>query len=398
MPSKPFIPSLSWLLAIAIPLLMAGCGKGDGPAPQDASASPPTVEVMAAVMKPIDQLVSFVGRVVAVDKVELRARVRGFLKERRFQEGQEVTIGEVLFLIEPDQYKAIVEQREADLAKAKAEQQNTEAQLARGRELIKAKNIAQAKVDELQAADSIALASIQQAQAALNAAKLDLSYTQVVAPVAGRIGMAGYTVGNLVGPESNPLATIVSRDPIYVQFPLTQRELLEARREIKAKGGDPQDTVVQARLSDGTLYDHTGRLDFIDVTTNQTTDSVTLRADLPNPDGILVDGQFVGVVLQAGTPETAILIPQSALQVDQQGIFVLIVDAEQKAQIRRIKTGADQGFNVAVTEGLKGGELVITDGVQKVRPGQVVSAAPPQSVEPEATLPPVTDAAGGKSE
>ncbi len=398
MSCKSVIRFLSRLLAVAIPLLIVGCSKGDGPALQDASAPPPTVEVMAAVMKPIDQLVSFVGRVVAVDKVELRARVRGFLKERRFQEGQEVTVGEVLFLIEPDQYEAIVEQREADLAKAKADQQNTAAQLARGRELIKAKNIAQAKVDELQAADSIALASIEQAQAALNAAKLDLSYTQVVAPVAGRIGLVGYTVGNLVGPESNPLATIVSRDPIYVQFPLTQRELLEARREIKAKGGDPKDVVVQARLSDGTLYDQTGRLDFIDVTTNQTTDSVTLRADLPNPDGILVDGQFVGVVLQAGTPETAILIPQSALQVDQQGIFVLIVDAEQKAQIRRIKTGADQGFNVAVTEGLKEGELVITGGVQKVRPGQVVSAAPPQPVEPEAALPPATDAAGGNSE
>jgi membrane fusion protein (multidrug efflux system) len=216
--------------------------------------------------------------------------------------------------------------------------------------------------------------------------------------VAGRIGLAGYTVGNLVGPASNPLATIVSRDPIYVQFPLTQRELLQARREIKDKGGDPKDVVVHARLPDGTLYDKPGRLDFIDVTTNQATDSVTLRADLPNPDGVLVDGQFVGVVLEAGTPEMAILIPQSALQVDQQGVFVLIVDAEQKAQIRRIKKGADQGFNVAVDEGLKEGELVITDGVQKVKPGQVVSAAPPQTVEPAAAVPPATDAAGGKSE
>ena len=396
MSNKPFIRYPFWLLAI--PLLVAGCGKEDGSAPQDASASPPTVEVVAAVMKPIEQQATFVGRVVAVDKVELRARVRGFLWERRFEEGQEVTTGEVLFLIEPDQYQSTVEQREADLAKAKADQQNTAAQLARGRELIKAKNIAQAKVDELQAADSIALASIQQAQAALDAAKLDLGYTRVVAPVAGRIGLAGYTVGNLVGPESKPLATIVSRDPIYVQFPLTQRELLEARREIKVKGGDPKDTVVQVRLSDGTLYDHTGRLDFIDVTTNQATDSVTLRADLPNPDGTLLDGQFVGVVLQAGTPETGILIPQSALQVDQQGIYVLIVDAEQKAQIRRIQTGANQGFNVAVTEGLKEGELVITDGVQKVKPGQVVSAAPPQSLEPAAAVPLATDAAGGKSE
>jgi len=395
-PSRCGLAAVPVLVLAAVLTQLAGCGAEAPQAP--AAAPPPAVVAVAAKSAPINEQSEFVGRVVAVDKVELRARVQGFLKERLFDEGQEVTVGEVLFMIEPDQYEAIVQQREADLTKAKADQENTIAQLNRGKELVKDKNIAQAKVDELQAADSIALASIEQAKAALDAAKLDLGYTQVVAPVAGRIGLAGYTVGNLVGPTSNPLATIVSRDPIYLQFPLTQRELLQARREIKDKGGDPKDVVVHARLPDGTLYDKPGRLDFIDVTTNQATDSVTLRADLPNPDGVLVDGQFVGVVLEAGTPEMAILIPQSALQVDQQGVFVLIVDAEQKAQIRRIKKGADQGFNVAVDEGLKEGELVITDGVQKVKPGQVVSAAPPQTVEPAAAVPPATDAAGGKSE
>ena len=236
-------------------------------------------------------------------------------------------------------------------------------------------------MDKLRAAQSVAKASIEQAKAALAAAELDLGYTQIKAPVAGRVGLAQYTVGNLVGPESGPLATLVSADPIYVQFPLTQREVLEARRDIKAKGGDPKDVVVSARLPDGSLYDHTGHINFIDVTTDQGTDSVTLRAELANPEGILVDGQFVGVVVQAGEPESAIVIPQSALQVDQQGVFVLIVDAEGKAQIRRIQTGAQQGAKVAVTEGLAEGDLVITQGVQKVRPGQPVTASPPQSVE-----------------
>jgi membrane fusion protein (multidrug efflux system) len=367
-------------LLLAAAVTLTGCGEQ--PDATDANtAPPPSVVAIAAKNEPIEEQALFVGRVVAVNRVELRARVPGFLKERRFTEGEEAQADEVLFVIEPDQYQAIVEQRKADVAKAVAEDQNAQAQLARGEELLKSKNISAAEVDKLRAAQSVAKASIEQAKAALAAAELDLGYTQIKAPVAGRVGLAQYTVGNLVGPESGPLATLVSADPIYVQFPLTQREVLEARRDIKAKGGDPKDVVVSARLPDGSLYDHTGRINFIDVTTDQGTDSVTLRAELANPEGILVDGQFVGVVVQAGEPESAIVIPQSALQVDQQGVFVLIVDAEGKAQIRRIQTGAQQGPKVAVTEGLAEGDLVITQGVQKVRPGQPVTASPPQSVE-----------------
>ena len=366
------------LLKVSTLLLLAGCTDKSDPEAGRQAAPPPSVIAVRATSGSIEDQSEFVGRVVAVDKVELRARVQGFLKKRSFTEGQEVKVGDVLFEIEPDQYEAIVEQREADLAKAKADQLNTAAQLKRGLELLKDKNIAQAKVDELQAADSIALASIEQAKAALNAAKLDLGYTRVTAPAAGRIGLAKYPVGNLVGPASEPLSTIVSRDPIYLQFPLTQRKLFEARQDIKAKGGDAKHVVVRARLPDGTLYDQPGRLNFIDVTTDQGTDSVTLRAELPNPDGTLVDGQFVGVVLQAGVPDTAILIPQSALQVDQQGTFVLIIDAEGKAQIRRVQIGAPKGPQVAVKSGLKEGELVISEGIQKVRPGQAVTATPPQ--------------------
>jgi len=369
-------------VVVVASLLLGSCGGK--PPPAAAVAPPASVVAVAAKSEAINDQSDFIGRVVAMDKVELRARVQGFLKRRAFTEGQEVEGGDLLFEIEPDQYMAIVTQREADLAKAKADQQNTAAQLKRGLELVKDKNIAQAKVDELQAADSISKASIEQAKAALEAAKLDLSYTRVLAPVAGRIGLAGYTVGNLVGPASKPLATIVSQDPVNVQFPLTQREVLEARRDIKEKGGNPQDVVVRAKLSDGSLYDQIGRLNFIDVTTDAGTDSVTLRAEIPNPDGILVDGQFVGVVLQAGTPESAIVVAQSALQVDQQGVYVLIIDAEGKAQIRRIQTGAPQGSNIAVTQGLKEGELVIVEGAQKVRPGQVVTATPPQSPKGEA--------------
>ncbi|MCG6859818.1 MAG: efflux RND transporter periplasmic adaptor subunit [Chromatiaceae bacterium] len=365
------------LLALLLPVLtvLTGCGNPQQPT-STREAPPPTVIVAKATSQPVETRARFVGRAVAVDKVELRARVQGFLKERKFTEGKQVEVGELLFVIEPDQYESIVEQREADVQKAVADEENASAQLRRGEELLKSKNIPQSKVDELQAAESIAKASISQAKASLTAAKLDLGYTQITAPVAGRIGLAKYTVGNLVGPDSDPLATIVSRDPIYVQFPLTQRELLQAKRRIKKQGGDAASMEVQARLPDDTIYDQKGQIDFVDVTTDPGTDTVTVRARFPNPDGTLVDGQYLGVVVQEGEPASAIVISQSALQVDQQGVFVLIVDKENKAQIRRIETGADQGADVVVTKGLAEGDLVITQGVQKVRPGQVVSATP----------------------
>ncbi|AGA90745.1 RND family efflux transporter, MFP subunit [Thioflavicoccus mobilis 8321] len=371
------VPSRWWLERLAIglilPLVMlSGC---DGGAPPPAAPPPPSVVAVAAKAQPIKKESQFVGRVRAIDRVELRARVEGFLKERSFTEGQQVAVGDVLFLIEPDQYAAVVAQRAADLEKARADSQNADAQLARALELLKKNNIARAKVDELEAAASVAKASIAQAEAALTAAELDLGYTRITAPVAGRIGLSQYTVGNLVGPSSGVLATIVSRDPINVEFPVTQRELLEARRAITAKGGDVRRILVRARLADDSLYGHPGHLDFVDVTTDQSTDSVTLRAQLPNPDGILVDGQYVGVVVEAAEAQEAILVPQSALQLDQEGTFVLVV-ADGKAQTRRVETGASRGNDIIVSSGLKEGDLVITEGIQKVRPGQAVSVAP----------------------
>lgn len=355
---------------------LGGCGKSDPPAPP---AAPPAVVAEAAKKELVEDEENFVGRVVAINKVELRARVEGFLKERYFTEGDRVKEDQVLFLIEPDQYQAIVEQRLADVASAQASELNASAQLKRGQELLASKNIAQSKVDELQAAESVAKANIQQAQAALNEAELNLGYTQIIAPVAGRIGLANFTVGNLVGPSAGPLATIVSQDPIFVQFPVTQRELLEARREIEDSGGNPKQVKVLVELPDGSQYEHSGRLDFVDVTTDQTTDSITLRAEIANPDGLLVDGQFVNLKLAMGNPDEAVVVPQSALQVDQQGIYVFIVDKDGKAQIRRIQTGPTKGAEVAVTQGLNEGELVIVEGIQKVRPGQAVKASPPQA-------------------
>lgn len=343
-----------------------------------ANAPPPSVIAMQAEIKPVEERHRFVGRVVAVDRVELRARVEGFLNEQRFVEGQQVEAGDVLFIIEPEQYEALVNQRKADLASAVANEKNTRAQLRRGEELLKTKAIPESEVDKLRANEAIAKADIAQAKAALNAAELELNYTQIKSPISGRIGLVKYTEGNLVRPLSGTLATIVSGDPVYVQFPLTQRELLMARRNIREKGGDASTIVVKAELPDESLYEHEGHLNFVDVTTNPGTDTVTLRAEFPNPDGTLVDGQYVGVIVLSGEPMSEILIPRSSLQVDQQGVFIMIVDADKKAQVRRVTTGTVMGSNVAVTHGLKEGELVITQGIQKVRPGQVVATSPEQ--------------------
>jgi membrane fusion protein (multidrug efflux system) len=357
---------------------MAGCSD-----PQQAGvaeAPPPSVIAVRAEVRPVTEQSRFVGRVSAVHRVELKARVEGFLKERRFEEGQMVNTGDVLFEIEPDQYEAVVNQRKADLTSAIADEKNASAQLKRGEELLKTKAMPASQVDKLRAEEAIAKAKILQAQAALRAAELELGYTQVTSPIDGRIGLVNYTQGNLVKPTSGTLATIVSLDPIYIRFPLTQRELLQARRKIQERGSGGS-VVVKAHLPDETLYEHDGDLNFVDVTTDPGTDTVILRAEFPNPDGILVDGQYVGVVVQPDEPQSEVVIPMSSLQVDQQGFFIMIVDAENRAQIRRIEKGARQGANIAILDGLKEGELVIAQGVQKVRPGQVVAPAPPQAPE-----------------
>lgn len=365
-----------WAVVAVSLLLLQACGKSAPPSAPP--AQPPSVVAVKAEAKPVAESNEFVGRVVASERVELRARVQGFLKERRFQEGQNVKAGDLLFLIEPDQYQSVVEQREADLAKAIADDANAQAQYKRGEELLKSNNIAVAKVDELKAAALVAKAGIAQAKAAVNAAKLDLGYTEIKSPIAGRIGLAKFTTGNLVNEGSGNLATVVKQDPIYVQFPVSQRQLLTHRQRVAEKGGDPSQMVAHAKLADGSLYPQPGKINFLDVTTDQSTDTVTVRAEFPNPDGMLVDGQYTNLVLEADNKETAIVIPQSALQLDQQGTYVLVIDGEHKAQIRRILTGQVKGGEVIVKSGLQDGDLVITQGIQKVRPGTPVNAAPSQ--------------------
>lgn len=364
-------------VATLLALSVVACdGQKQQAAPQ---APPPAVGVIVAAKKEITAGTDFTGRVEAIDKVELRARIQGFLEQRAFTEGQDVKEGDLLFVIEKGPYVADVDQKKAAIAHAEAELRNASLQLERGRELLRNNNIPKATVDERAAAEAMSQANVLQAKAALQAAAINLGYTEIRSPIAGRIGRAAYSVGNFVGPESGTLAVIVSQDPIYVTFPVSQRQLLEARSQQLSGEAAAKELIVHAQLSDGSVYRHPGRLSFLGVQVDRGTDTVAVRADFPNPERMLVDGQFVTVTVQRDRPQLVITVPQAAIQIDQAGAYVLIVDGEKKVAVRRVTLGAGgRGGDAVVEQGVTEGEAVLVDGIQKVRPGQVVN---PSTVE-----------------
>jgi membrane fusion protein (multidrug efflux system) len=354
--------------------LLSGCGQGQqaaAPAPP-----PPAVGVQSAQMKGVARSYAFVGRIKAVNTVQLRARVEGFLQKVLFTEGQDVKTGELLYQIEKTQYQATVDQAKANLAAAEAQELNAQLQYNRSAELIKRDNVAQSTVDQNRANLDSAKATVLQNKAALTVAQENLGYTDVSAPIDGRIGLTAYTIGNLVNASSGVLATIVSQDPIYVQFPVSVRELDDIRAARKLDNGGLIKIEVLIRQSNGKEYPHPGVWNYTDTQVDQTTDTLIMRATMPNPERQLVDGEFVTVEVKERQEQPRLVVPQAALQVDQAGNYVLIVNDEKKVEIRRVKTGPSLGTDVVIESGLKENESVIVDGVQKVRPGQLVNATP----------------------
>jgi membrane fusion protein (multidrug efflux system) len=250
--------------------------------------------------------------------------------------------------------------------------------------LVKTNAIPQATLDDRITAEAESKAKVAAAEAQLQQAEINYGYTEIRAPFDGRAGRSPLSPGNVVSPNAGTLVTIVRDDPIRISFPVTQRQLLQVRREGGTDGAER--IKVRVRLPDGTMLDSTGRFDFIDVTTNRATDSVLVQAMIPNPQKYLVDGQAVTVVVEAGDPEQAIVIPQSALQIDQAGSFVLVVGAENKVEVKRVKTTRGLGGQMVVTEGLEIGQMVITEGAQRARPGAVVAPQPAPSV-PSGSMP-----------
>lgn len=326
------------------------------------------VSTVAAARQPVTQSIDFVGRVEAPDRVEIRPRVKGALEEVLFREGDTVRAGAPLYRIEKSLFAADVEQAQGALERAKAELTLATIQRKRAEELL-ARNAGTAVArDQAVAQEAQAQGAVTSAQANLQTGVINLGYTDIFAPIAGRVGRTAVTKGNIVGPDSGVLATLVSQDPMHVTFPVSQRELTEARKTGKGKAVE-----VRVRFSDGTLYDQVGKINFVDVTVDRLTDTVVIRADIPNPSGTLIDGQLVKVELQTGEPEERVLVPQAALIADQAGVYVFAVE-DGKAVLKRIKTAGESGANVIVASGLSGGEQVVVEGFQSLRSGTAVRA------------------------
>ena len=358
------------LALLPVLLILAACEQQ---IPEQA-AEPPAVGVIEVTEQKVNPFFEFIGKTRAAETVALRARVTGFLESREFQEGGDVEDGQVLFKIEPEQYQATLAQAEAELAAAKASLKRAEVDLARYQELLKARNVSQQKVDEADAEVLVQQAAVQTAEAAIRKAQLNVDYTEITAPISGRIDFARFDAGNLVGPESGLMATINKMDPIKVTFSIAETWYLELTQEDIAlrREGKPVEEfshVPLIRLPDGALYDHPGEFDFVDNKVDEKTGTVLVRAVFPNPDQLLLPGQFVTVVIERKEPKTGVLIPQAAVLTDQAGLYVLVVDAEDKVEVRRIETGQRFGPNWLVNKGLETGERIVLFGIQKVRPG-----------------------------
>jgi membrane fusion protein (multidrug efflux system) len=360
---------------IAALLLIAAIPPGFAQQPEGAAVP---VSVVKAERKPIAKTLDFVGRVEAVDRVEIRARITGFLEAVDFKEGEEVKQGDPLYRIEKGLFQAAVDQADGALEKSKAAKVLTTVQLQRAAELLAKSSGTAVARDQALAADQQAAGAILVDQANLETAKINLGYTDIISPIAGKIGRTNVTVGNVVRPESGPLTTIVSQDPMYVTFPVSQRDFLRAQQA--GHQVDITGIKVSLRFADGHKYDQEGTINFVDVSVSRATDTVLVRATFPNPSHGLIDGHLVRVDVESGSPDEKVVVPQSALIADQEGVYVFVVE-DGKAVVKRVKPGGESGTGTVIDEGLSGGELVIVEGLQSVRPGMAVRANPlPQTV------------------
>jgi membrane fusion protein, multidrug efflux system len=330
------------------------------------------VTTFLAEARPVAETRGYVGRIEAVERVDIRARVTGYLEAVLFKEGDAVQVGQPLYRIEQDLFKAAAQQAEAALEGSKASKKLAQVELERANQLMASTFGTPQKRDQALASDENAAASILAAQANLETAKINLGYTEIKSPVAGKISRTKITKGNVVSPDSGVLTTVVSQNPMYVVFPASQREFLDVQERGQVDAGGIEATIT---FSNGTVYGHKGRVDFVDVTVEKSTDAITVRATIPNPDDVLVDGQLVQVKVGATKPQVKVLIPQAALLADQQGTYVFVVD-NGKATIRRVAVGTEAGVNIAIESGLKAGEQIVVEGLQRIRPGTPVLASP----------------------
>lgn len=326
----------------------------------------PAVEVQLSEMIALDTPVEHIGKVEPIQDVQVRSEVDGYITAVHFDEGAAINEGDLLFTIDPRQYKATVQVRQAELAQAQAELSRANKYLKRLQN-ASAKSVSQSDIDTGESDQLQAVAAIKQAEANLNLAEIDLAYTEIRAPISGRIGRALVTKGNYVSNMSDALARIVQLHPIRVVFSLSDRVYYDLKAAKKT------DLVGQLLLPNGSLFGSKGHIDFSDNEIRETTGTLAMRYAFPNDDGTLVPGAFVTIMLGEQAPPMGIAIAQRAVLIDTDGSYVLVADDAGLIRVQRIQTGKTVGMMVEVTSGLKTGEKVVVEGLQKVRPGATAS-------------------------
>lgn len=339
-----------------------------------AQAPVPVVGTMSVPVEDVAPGTDFVGRVEALNAVDIQARVEGFIEARPFDEGQIVYEGQELFRLERPNYEAAVATARAGLASAQATLRNAERTLARNQTLRTTQTVSQATLDESETARDVAQANVMSAEASVRQAELNLSYTILKAPFSGRIGRAAFSVGSFVSPSSGSLARIVQMDPIRVVFSVSDRTFVELRTK---SGGLSNEEMAKRfvptlRLSSGKDYPAAGEIEFVGNEIDSQTGTIPVRARFPNPDALLIPGQFVTVVVRPAQAQRRPVVPVGAVQLDRDGRFVLVLDKDNKVAVKRISVGAQIGQNWVVEKGLEGGENLIVQGFQNARPGAIV--------------------------
>ncbi|GAC1338310.1 MAG: efflux RND transporter periplasmic adaptor subunit [Acetobacteraceae bacterium] len=367
----------------AIAILAAVLGSAHA---QPGPGGPPAVGVATVQRRPVIETSEFVGRIEAVNRVNLLARVTAFIEKRSFIEGAEVKAGDVLYTLERAPFAAQVAAAAATAAQAEAVLQNNTLNLGRAEALLNTPAGQRSKVDDALSAQKSQAATLANAQAQLRLAQVNLDYTEIKAPIDGKISRTTVTAGNVVSPSSGVLATIVSQDPMYVVFPISMRAGLDLRDRYADKGGFGA-VKIKLRLPNGKMYEPVGQLNYVDNTVAANTDTLTLRGAIANPlrPGVkagdpgareLNDGEFVTVTLEGVEPVQALAMPRTGVLADQQGNYVWIVGDGNKVEQRRIQLGQSTPDTAVISSGLKEGETVVVDGVQRARPGIVVNPAP----------------------
>lgn len=317
------------------------------------------------------------GRAVAFRKAEVRPQVTGIIEKRLFVEGALVNEGDQLYQIDPSRYEASLANAKAQLQRAEANYATTRAREARYKNLLAEKAVSQQEYDDALASYQQAEADVAVSRAAVQTAEIDLRYTQVKAPISGRIGVSSVTEGALVSAnQTGVLATIHQLDPIYVDVSQPARRILQMRRQIMSgQMSESESPSVTLLMEDGTEYEHTGELQFADMSVNETTGTVVVRALFPNPDSLLLPGMFIRAEVNEGVRDDAVVVPQRGVTRDREGnASVLVVNANSEVEVRPIVAPRATGNGWLVEEGLSAGDRVIVTGLQKVRPGAAVSA------------------------